>query len=278
MATKKAVSKSSTSKKPKVSVSSSTVKATTVKSVVAPKSSWLSRLPLNRTPLIAALIAEFIGTFMLAAVMIAGQGQPIILLFGIAGIVLLIGTLSGAHINPAITIAAWITRRITGLRALGYIVAQFLGAGLAFAILTAFVNGAAEVSAQAAAYGQTAAVLFQVTALPEGKEWFVFFAELLGATIFGFALANALREKRDRVAAALTVGFGLFVALLIAASAVAFVGGNIAVLNPAVALSLGALKFETWSLAIYILAPIIGAVVGFILHDAMRVADDVTND
>lgn len=267
MATKKAVSKSN----------KSTVKAASVQAVSSTKTTWLSRLPLNRAPFIGALVAEFIGTFLLAAAVIAGQGQPIIILFAVAGIVLLVGTLSGAHLNPAVTIGAWATRKITGPRALGYIVAQFLGAGLAFAVLNAFVHGAAPIAAQAQAEGQAAAALFQANALPAGKEWYIFFAELLGAAVLGLAYANALREKRDRVASALTVGLGYFVALLLAASAAAFVSGS-AVINPAVALSLGALKWELWPLSVYILAPVIGGVVGFVLHDILRVESDGGQD
>jgi aquaporin Z len=258
MATKKAAS----------SVKKSTIKAVSVQAVSSNKTNWLSRSPLSRAPFMGALIAEFIGTFLLAGAVIAGQGQPIIILFAIAGIVLLVGTLSGAHLNPAMTIGAWATRRVTGLRALGYIVAQFLGAGLAFA---------AAVTPQAAAYGQAAASLFQANVIPQGKEWYIFFSELLGTVILGLAYASILKGKLDRVTNALTVGFGIFVALLIAASAAAYVGGS-AIINPAVALSLNALKFELWPLAVYVLAPVIGGVIGFILHDILRVESDGGQD
>ena len=279
MATKKPVSKSSNSptKKPitsaKTSVKSSTVKAVTV----TKRNGLFSTSPLARAPFIGALVAELIGTFLLAGAVIAGQGQPIIVLFAIAGVVLLIGTLSGAHLNPAISIAAFVTRKISGLRALGYVVAQFLGAVLAFALLSAFVNGAAPVSSEAQAYGQAAATLFQSTPLPEGKEWYIFFAELLGATIFGLVMANALRVKRDQLTRAFTVGLGLFVALLLAASAAAYVGGS-AILNPALALSLQGLSWELWPLAVYVLAPVIGAILGFIVYDIIRVESDGGNE
>lgn len=274
MATKKAVS---SVKQPNVAAKSSTTKTSIVQAVGSNKNNWLSNSTLKNSPFVGALIAEFIGTFLLAGAFIAGQGQPIIVLFAIAGIVLLVGTMSGAHLNPAVSVGAWATRKVSGLRALGYIVAQFLGAGLAFATLSAYVHGAAPVAAQAQAAGQAAAVIFQANAIPVGKEWYVFFAELLGTTIFGFAVANALNEKRDRVANALTIGFGLFVALLLSASAAAFVGGS-SVLNPAVALSLGALKWELWPLSVYVLAPVIGGVIGFILYDILRAENDGGRD
>jgi aquaporin Z len=285
MATKKAVSKSSTStaKKPTTvkKVSKTTVKKTTVKAVASRNaSSVFSLASVKNAPFIAALVGEFIGTFLLATAVITGQGQPIIVLFALAGIVLLVGALSGAHLNPAITVGAWVTRRISGLKALGYVVAQIFGAIAAFALLSAFVGGAA--APEATQYGaQSAPALFQATALPEGKEWYIFFAELVGALILGFAVSNALREKKDRVAAAFTVGLGIFVGLLLAASAAAFVGGS-AIINPAVAGALEAFKtvvptvagasWHFWPIFVYVIAPAIGAIIGFFVQDILRTA------
>lgn len=262
MATKKAASsvKKSTAKKP--------TRTSTVKAVVATKPTSIFSSPLKGMPFAAVLVAEFVGTFLFAASIIAGQGQPIIILFALAGIVLLVGALSGAHLNPAITIGAWVTRKISGLRALGYIIAQFVGALAALGILNAFIGGAAQPSA-----GYAAASLYQAAAIPAGKEWYIFFAELVGTAILGLVIATALRTRADRLGSAFTAGLGIFVALLFTASAAAYVGGT-AIINPAVALSLQALKWEMWPLAVYVLAPIVGAVIGFILHDILQVEND----
>ena len=270
MATKKAVSKSvkTSAKKPTVAAKTSTVNA-----VRATSGNTLVNTILQKAPFIGTLVAEFIGTFLLATAFITGQGQPIIVMFAIAGVVLLVGALSGAHINPAVTIASWLSRRISGLRALGYIAAQFLGALAALGLLHAFIGGAPALDANAQLYGQTAPSLFEVAKLPAGKEWYVFFSELVGSLVLGFTMATALRGKRDRVASALTVGFGVFIALLLAATAASYVSGS-AVLNPAVALSLNGLKWEVWPLAVYVLAPVIGAVGGFFLQDLVRVEND----
>ncbi|MEO6109842.1 MAG: aquaporin [Candidatus Saccharimonadales bacterium] len=218
-----------------------------------------------------SLGAELVGTFLFAAVVIAGQGQPIFVLFALTGIVLLVGAISGAHVNPAITIGAWVTRRIGWLRAVSYIVAQLLGAILAYVVLSAFLGGATAVSESSAALGQTAPALFKAAdiSLLVGKEWYVFFAELLGTAILGFAIANATREVQDRVAAAFTAGLGIFIALMVAVSAASYVGAN-AIINPAVAISLQAYTPHIWSYAIYALAPVIGSIIGFILYDLHR--------
>lgn len=267
MATKKATApvKKSTAKKP--------VKKSTVKAVAAPAKTGLFSSPLRRAPFVGTLVAEFIGTFLLAVAVIAGQGQPIIILFALAGIVLLIGSLSGAHVNPAMTVAAWVTRKISGLRALGYVAAQFLGALAALGLLSTFVGGASEGESL---YG--APSLFTASALPEGKEWYIFFSELIGTAILGLVVATAIgTAKQKKITSALTVGFGIFVALLFAASAASYVGGS-AIINPAVALSLEALKWDLWPLVVYVLAPVVGGIIGFILYDILSVENDGGKD
>lgn len=216
-----------------------------------------------RTPL-GALLGEFIGTFILAAVVISVSGQPIFVLFALVAIVLAVGQLSGSHVNPAITFGAWVTHRITTLRALGYIAAQVLGAMLALVVLQWLVNG--QPGQMNPLTGQAvAAELFKAEAITEGKEWYAFFAEMLGAGIFGFAVASALREKKERMAAAFTVGGGLFLGLIISGSA--------AILNPAIAVSLQAISWDTWPLAVYFFAPLVGAAAGFIVYQVLL--DDV---
>lgn len=89
------------------------------------------------------LVAEFVGTFALifigagsiAATVALGAGQggaglvTIALAHGlvIAVMVSAVGHVSGGHFNPAVTIGAWVTRKIGGLDALSYLGAQLIG-------------------------------------------------------------------------------------------------------------------------------------------------------
>jgi len=276
MATKKAAS---TKKKAPVKASTSSAAKTTVKTVKtvsvsasASQTGLSSHIvtSLRSAKLWRALAAEFIGTFLLAGVIIAGQGQPIFVLFALVGIVLLIGAISGAHVNPAITIGAWATRRIGWLRAVGYIIVQFLGAAVAYLAFSAFIGGAAEVSEQQQLYGQAAPTLFAAADLANvaGKEWYVFFSELLGASILGFAVASATRTL-DRLTGAFTIGLGIFIALMVTVTVSGYVSAS-AIFNPAVALALQAYQPIVWTYAVYALAPVIGGVIGFIVHDLVR--------
>lgn len=281
MATKKAAS----AKKSKPTAAKQTkTKVTTVKAVAAdttPKApaykTRINKLP-GRTGMLGAYIAEFVGTFILAAVAVLSQGQPLFVGFALIAIVLTIGMLSGSHVNPLITVGAWVTRKISGLRALGYVVAQILGGLLAFVVVSAFVGAAPEVSSEAQMYGQQAATMFAASPIPEGKELYVFFAEMLGAAIFAFAVASALRMRpEDQAARALTFGFGLFMAITIAGVAISYVGGT-AVINPAIAFTLQAVTFtdafNLWAVLSYLISPIVGGVIGFFLYDIIRTETD----
>jgi len=271
MATKKAATtkKASTSRKTVTTKTTKTTKPTVV--AAAATTSTGSSFPsfsesIRQIAFWRTLVAELVGTFLLTAVVIVGQGQPLYILFALVGIVLLIGTVSGAYVNPALTIAAWISRRISWIRAIGYIVFQIAGALLALTVLNAFIGGAA--AADPASYSQAAA-LFSAAALTDGKELYVFFAELLGTLILGFGFANALRGGQERLTKAFTVGLSVFVALMVAFIAASYVSAT-AILNPAVAFSLNAVKWELWPLAVYILAPVIGATAGFFLNDFLK--------
>jgi MIP family channel proteins len=93
----------------------------------------------------AALVAEAIGTFLflfvgagsvvlgdyLAANGGSGPGLlGVALAHGLALAVLVsaLGAISGAHFNPAVTLAIWIMGRIAPVRASAYVVAQLVGA------------------------------------------------------------------------------------------------------------------------------------------------------
>lgn len=275
MATKKVAStkKKPAAKKPAAS-KQTTTKVTTLKAVesrpvVKPAAASTARgrrFGLANTPLAAALAAEFVGTFVFASVLIAGQGQPILALFALVGIVLMVGSFSGGYVNPALVIGAWVTKRMSGVRAVAYIVAQVLGAMLALVVLNAFVSG---VGAQPTDAYSAAPSLFKAAALPEGKEWFIFLAEFVGTLIFAHAVAGGLREKTERTAKAFTIGLGVFLGLMVAGSIAAFFSAN-AILNPAVAISLQAISFESvWPLMVYVLAPVLGAIAGFGLYSLM---------
>lgn len=279
MATKKAASSAKKAPAKKQATTKKAATVTTVKAVesrpaataVKTKTTVKSRkFSLSATPLPAAIAAEFIGTFIFAAIIVAVNGNPLYAFFGLTGVVLAVGAISGGYVNPALVIGAWITKRMSGIRAIAYIVAQVLGAMLALVVLNAFVD--AGTPAATDAMTTMPQELAKAAILPVGNEMWVLLSEFIGTLIFGFAVAGALREKNDRTAAAFTVGLGIFIALAIAGTVAGFINAS-AILNPAVAISLQALSFTSvWPILVYVVGSSLGAIVGFVLYDYLRSA------
>lgn len=106
------------------------------------------------------LIAEFVGTFLLVFLAVgtavfgiaavvgvdgAGPGSGVVgvaLAFGLVllGVAYAFGPVSGAHVNPAVTLAMLVGRRMPASEAIGYWIVQFLGAIAAGALLKLFVS------------------------------------------------------------------------------------------------------------------------------------------
>lgn len=102
-------------------------------------------------------LAEIIGTFSLVlfgcgAAVISGNAQVgpsgagllgISIAFGFAVVAMAyaIGGISGCHINPAVTVGVLVAGRMTVKDAVGYIIAQLIGATLGAGILYLIVSG-----------------------------------------------------------------------------------------------------------------------------------------
>lgn len=133
-------------------------------------------------------LAEMFGTFVLVFI---GCGTVVFsaetvghlgiaLAFGLAVVAMAyaIGPVSGAHVNPAVTLGVWSAGRMSGKDAWGYIVFQFIGAILGAAVLLliasdhlsgfdAAVDGLGQNGWGANygdGYGMTAALLFEFIA------------------------------------------------------------------------------------------------------------------
>ena len=100
-------------------------------------------------------IAEFFGTLALVlvgcgAITIGGFGDAfplgilaIALAFGLTVTAMAygVGAISGAHLNPAVTVAMWVGGRISTENVAGYIIAQCVGAIVAAALLVVILKG-----------------------------------------------------------------------------------------------------------------------------------------
>ncbi len=191
-----------------------------------------------------AVLAEYIGTFSLAFAVLAsinGILGGFISTAAVAGFtvflaVLTIGGISGAHINPGITIGVYSLKRINLETTISYVVAQVAGAFSAIAVMNSLLDGAV------------------ITSVAGQTDIRVFLAEALGMMFFGIGVAAAIINKYKGLEAAAVVGGSLFLGTMFA-----LVVSN-GILNPAVAFAVDSVSW------VYLLAPILGSVVGMNLY------------
>jgi aquaporin Z len=122
------------------------------------------------------LFAEIFGTFLLVLVaagggMLHAQGKISLAAAVVApglmvmGIILFMGAVAGAHLNPAVSMAFALRRDFPWLRVPGYVVAQLIGATLAALVLRAVLGDVGGLGATRPGPGYTAAQAFWIEAL-----------------------------------------------------------------------------------------------------------------
>lgn len=248
---------------PKAKEVTASAAAPAVKSKAAPKGSAFGNAFQARnfkSLSIGGTIAELLGTFAFVLVYMTVQGSQLYLFFTYVALVLIFARAAGPHFNPALTVGMWAVRRIKGINAIAFIIAQILGAMLALVVANALVPDAVNQLTGQSEPGQ----VFTAQPLPEGGDalWRALAVEAIGSLVLAIGAAAALLTQRGLAAKAFTLGGALMVGLLVVQ------GGQI--LNPAVALGLQALKMEVWPIAIYVLTPIAAAIVGMSLYRFMQ--------
>ena len=215
-------------------------------------------------------VAEFIGTFWLvlggcgSAVLAASFYNVGIGLFGVSlafGLTVVtmayaIGHISGAHLNPAVSIGLWMGGRFDAKELFPYIVSQILGgiaaAGILFLIVTG--NGSDIGGFAANGYGMHSPGGYSMIAalITEVVMTFMFLIVILGAT----------DKKAPKGFAGLAIGLALTLIHLISIPVT-----NTSV-NPARSIS-QALFVGGWAISqlwLFILAPIVGAILAGMVY------------
>ena len=174
------------------------------------------------------------------------------LVFGlvIMAMVYATGHLSGAHINPAVTVAFTLTRHFPGRDAGAYVAAQLAGASAAaFALRAAWPDRPADLGATVPAVTAASALLY----------------ETLLTAILMFVIMAVATDTR-------AVGSGAAIAIGGAVGLDALFGGPVtgASMNPA--RSIGpALASGQWSeFWVYVAGPVMGAVAGALAYQLVR--------
>ena len=199
-------------------------------------------------------LSELIGTF---ALVFAGTGAIVIndvtggvvshvgvaLTFGLVVMAMIyaLGNVSGAHLNPAVTMGFWLAGRFPGRSVPPYIISQCAGALLASVILRLLFPGHATLGATA----------------PAGPLVQSFVLEVILTGLLMFVILNvSVGAKETGMMAGVAVGAVIGLEALFAGP---ITGAS---MNPARSLAPAVVSGHLQSLWLYLIAPVSGAALG----------------
>jgi MIP family channel proteins len=207
-----------------------------------------------------AYVAEFLGTFLLvlfvcSVVSVNSAGGlgftdfaviGLVHVFVLALLVYSLGHTSGAHFNPAVTLALTALRRIAPLDALIYILVQLAGAVAATLVTKAILMD----EGAAAKYGATTVS----EKFLQGKPLGGLVIEIIGTFVLMWAIMTfAVNPRGQREWAGLGIGMALGLAVMV------FAPVDGAGFNPARSFGPAIVAGEFADFWIYVIGPIVGA-------------------
>jgi aquaporin Z len=202
---------------------------------------------------------EFIGTFFLvftivATVLSGAPLAPVAIGVVLAAMVFAGGHISGAHYNPAVTLAVWLRGKLPTGEVAPYVAAQVAGAALAAGIGRLVVD-------------KHPAAAFQVSGRHLAG---ALVAELLVTFALAYVVLNVAtsRDHPDNSFYGLAIGFTVL------AGAVAFGAVSGGVFNPAVAVGVSAAGLVSWSMLwVYLVANLAGGALAAVAFRALNPGD-----
>ena len=84
-------------------------------------------------------LVEFLGTFLFLSVVVSTT-NPLLIAGALLTVILLIGNISGCHVNPAISVMMWAKGSLSNKDLVGYVVAQIAGGLVALAAYKALAH------------------------------------------------------------------------------------------------------------------------------------------
>jgi aquaporin Z len=183
------------------------------------------------------------------------------LCFGLVllGLAYVIGPISGCHVNPAVTLGAVVAGRMEPIEGLLYWVAQFIGGILGALVLWAMFSASpiystSRVGLGADGYGSLSAIHINV--------WGALLCEVILTALFVFTVIGATSKIANPALGGLVIGLTLTVCHLIGIQITGTSVNPARSLGPALIVGGTALS-QVW---LFIVAPLIGGVVGAMLH------------
>jgi aquaporin Z len=215
----------------------------------------------------AIIAAELFGTFCLV---FAGTGAIVVntmtggtvshagvaIVFGLVvmAMVYAVGDISGAHLNPAVTVGFWLAGRLPARRVPMYVASQMVGALLASACVRLIVGNAAHLGAT----------------LPAGGEMQSFALEVvLTCILMVVILCVATGPKETGILAGIAIGGVIGLEAMFAGP----ISG--ASMNPARSLAPAVVSGQLQYLWVYLAAPLVGAALAVPLRATLRPSQSI---
>ncbi|WP_458124676.1 MIP/aquaporin family protein [Paenibacillus sp. Z3-2] len=214
--------------------------------------------------------AEFIGTFVLV---LFGCGSAataggelgylgIALAFGLSIVAMayVIGPISGCHINPAVSLAMFISRKLKATDFIGYVISQIAGAIAASALLYAIIVSAGMPTTGLGQNGFGPGYGIGITAL------MAFIVEVVLTFVFIYTILGVTSTESNGNITGLVIGLTLaFVHIL----GIALTGTSVnpaRSLGPALLLSGQALS-QVW---VFLIAPLVGSALAVAVYQGLN--------
>lgn len=222
-------------------------------------------------------ISELIGTMVLvlfgcgsaaiAGTMLGTLGIALAFGLSIVAMAYVIGDISGCHINPTVSIGMWIDGRLESKDLVMYIIFQCIGAIIGIAILAVIINSAPSLGGYAATglgqngFGSASSVGLDVVG--------AILVEIILTFVFVFTVLGVTKKAENGAVAGIVIGLTLaFVHIM----GIPLTGTSV---NPARSLAPalfigGQALQQVW---VFILAPIVGAVIAGLLFKGLSAED-----
>lgn len=213
-------------------------------------------------------IAELIGTF---ALVLFGCGSAVIagdkigylgisFAFGLAVLAMAyaIGSISGCHINPAVTISMLVARKIKAKDAVMYVIMQCIGAIIAAGVLLAIAKGAPGYSIAQNGLGQNGYGANSPGGYSLGAG---FLAEVVLTGLFLLVIFGATSKNAPEGFAGIPIGISLVLIHLVSIPITGTSVNPARSLGPAVFVG-GAALSQLW---LFMIAPIIGGIIAAVI-------------
>ncbi|MEI8404561.1 MAG: aquaporin [Actinomycetes bacterium] len=183
------------------------------------------------------------------------------LAFGLVlmGLIYAIGSISGCHVNPAVTIGALVAGRITLVEAVGYWVAQFVGGLLGALALWSVFSGSPKYSRTITGLGADGYGSASMVKIDMGH---AFLVEVILTAVFIFVILSVTSKLGNAVTAGVAIGLTLTFVHLIGIPLTGTSVNPARSFGPALVVG-GTALHQLW---LFIVAPLVGGVVGAAVH------------